>query len=284
MANSNNIPLSLKMLRLMYSRLGQIFPEYIGNHAYEKWFTVPPTPTPKRELACLEAATTEVVDVYGLPVMTYRWGEGPAILFIHGWAGRGTQVFPYIEPLTQAGYQVVSIDGPAHGRTPGKRTSFLQTVDVALAMQEIYGTFSGVITHSFGGVVLNVSLNFGFSTKKAVCICPPENFEMMFSNFVDTVSLPKAAEEVMRKKLHSSYGHIIQDMVSSVKNTELIDFPMLLIHDRDDPEIPWQASQHIADALPNAEAHFTNGLKHRRIVRDPEVVRTAIDFLLRDSL
>jgi len=56
--------------------------------------------------------------------------------------------------------------------------------------------------------------------------------------------------------------------------------PLLVIHDREDAEVPWQEGAIIAQAWPGARLSTTSGLGHRRLVRDREVVREAVDFVL----
>src|SRR5439155_676408 len=49
--------------------------------------------------------------------------------------------------------------------------------------------------------------------------------------------------------------------------------PLLVVHDRDDAEVPWQDGAIIARGWPGAVLSTTGGLGHRRILRDPYVVR-----------
>src|SRR5688572_2988678 len=44
-------------------------------------------------------------------------GDGPTILLVHGWGERASAMGAFIAPLTSAGYRVVAIDLPGHGRT-----------------------------------------------------------------------------------------------------------------------------------------------------------------------
>jgi pimeloyl-ACP methyl ester carboxylesterase len=55
--------------------------------------------------------------------------------------------------------------------------------------------------------------------------------------------------------------------------------PLLVIHDREDKQIPFGMGKAIAAAWQGAELLSTRGLGHNRILRDPEVVRSAIDFI-----
>jgi pimeloyl-ACP methyl ester carboxylesterase len=55
--------------------------------------------------------------------------------------------------------------------------------------------------------------------------------------------------------------------------------PALIIHDRDDRDVPWQEGEAVARAWPHARFLRTEGLGHRRILRDPEVIDRVLRFL-----
>jgi pimeloyl-ACP methyl ester carboxylesterase len=61
-----------------------------------------------------------------------------------------------------------------------------------------------------------------------------------------------------------------------------LDLPLLVLHDRDDAEVPCAHGETLAAAWPGARLHRTSGLGHRRILRDPEVVARSVAFLLRE--
>ena len=55
--------------------------------------------------------------------------------------------------------------------------------------------------------------------------------------------------------------------------------PLLVVHDRGDAEIPWQHGTALARAWPGAELLMTEGLGHRRVLRDPDVVAASVAFV-----
>jgi pimeloyl-ACP methyl ester carboxylesterase len=59
--------------------------------------------------------------------------------------------------------------------------------------------------------------------------------------------------------------------------------PALVIHDREDRDVPYEHGRQIAAAWPGAQLLTTTGLGHRAILRDPEVVRRTLTFLGGDS-
>ncbi|MGH7671958.1 MAG: alpha/beta hydrolase, partial [Gemmatimonadales bacterium] len=57
------------------------------------------------------------------------------------------------------------------------------------------------------------------------------------------------------------------------------DVPLLVIHDRDDPTVPWTDGAAIAAAWPGAQLVTTTGLGHRDVVRDSGVVGRVVAFI-----
>jgi hypothetical protein len=55
--------------------------------------------------------------------------------------------------------------------------------------------------------------------------------------------------------------------------------PMLVVHDRDDREVPFADGAAIAAVWPGARFLETSGLGHRRVLRDPAVVEAVVDFV-----
>jgi pimeloyl-ACP methyl ester carboxylesterase len=58
---------------------------------------------------------------------------------------------------------------------------------------------------------------------------------------------------------------------------------VLIVHDRDDRAAPLAAAQALADALPAARLHITEGLSHRRVLSDPSVLATVLAHLGRPN-
>ncbi len=54
---------------------------------------------------------------------------------------------------------------------------------------------------------------------------------------------------------------------------------LLVIHDRDDPDVPVRDGIEIAAAWPGGRLVETTGLGHNRLLRDPDVIARAVAFL-----
>jgi pimeloyl-ACP methyl ester carboxylesterase len=274
-------PFALRVMRFVFSTIGPLLPNYFGKLAYEFWFSTQRYKTPEKELPARESAKTSIMDVYGLPVQIYQWGDNnaPKILFAHGWSGRGTQCAFFIEPLVLSGFQVISFDGPAHGETPGKQTSILQFADVILQLDEEYGPFDAALTHSFGGMLLTYAMTLGMNIKRIVCICPPDHFDTIFTGFQRTLDIPDSVMRVVNTRFYATHGHHIREAVSPVMTVKNLPSQALIIHDEDDTEVPLTCGEKVANAWPNAKFIKTKGLGHRRIMRDKAVIKSTLEFL-----
>ena len=269
----------LSTIQLMFSKLGPLFPDFFAMRAYNMWFTTHRFKTPTIEQTYKAKAQRTTIDITGINVAVYSWGEGKPVFFIHGWSGRGTQVAPYIDDLMSNGYRVISYDAPAHGETAGKQTSILQVYDVIHALNEQYGPFHATITHSFGGMILAYAMSYGFTTSKVICICPPADIDSILDNFQRTLAIPNLVIERMKQRLFTMYGLGLKQRVSTVENVRTINCPALIIHDENDEDINWQDGKAVADAWPGAEFVLTQDLGHRRILRDQQIVNKVIDFI-----
>jgi hypothetical protein len=58
-----------------------------------------------------------------------------------------------------------------------------------------------------------------------------------------------------------------------------VTIPILVIHDKDDLEVPVKAAQHIYDHLKNGKLLLTEGLGHRKILGDSEVIQRTVQFV-----
>ena len=54
--------------------------------------------------------------------------------------------------------------------------------------------------------------------------------------------------------------------------------PTLVVHDRGDAFTPVTDGEAVAAAWPSTRLRLTDGLGHRRLLRDPDVVAEVVDF------
>lgn len=260
--------------------LGRLAPSLMASWAYRLWFTPPRYRAPDRERRYEEAAHRGFLQHDPAPVATYCWGEGAPVLLMHGWGGRGTQLHSFIDPLLERGYQVVALDGPAHGRTAGRRTTAFEFVSALASVNEHFGPFSGVIAHSFGNTAVMLALQEGvLQTERVVAISPPQGFGGVLDKFARILGLPVGVKRRVRRRIEQRFGQDIWDRLSVDTVAPTLTQPALIIHDMMDAEVPMAEGVATARQWPGARFIATRRWGHRRILRAPEVVDAAVAFI-----
>jgi pimeloyl-ACP methyl ester carboxylesterase len=234
-------------------------------------------PRPARERALLERAEP-------LPredgLAAWSWGRGPTVLLAHGWAGRGAQLGSFVEPLVAAGYRVVAFDAPAHGASPGRRTNLIDMADALARVADSVGPLHAVIAHSFGAAATMVAFSRGLDARSAVFVAPPWSLSEGLNTFAAALALPPEVIQGVRAEIERRVG-LSWDAFEGATLAPQMTVPLLVVHDRDDPEVPLASGASLVRAWPDAELYETYGLGHRRILRDPVVIAASIDRIAR---
>jgi len=273
------VPPGLRVMRFMFATLGPLFPGLMGRWAYRLWFRTRRFPESAAGKRIIRSAQRETLLVDNIPIAVYSWGRGPVVLFVHGWSGRGSQVAAFVEPLVAAGFQVVAIDAPGHGETPGNSTNILECAAVLQAVSAHFGPVYAALTHSFGGMVLAYAMNHGMSVERVVSVSAPAHVDYLIDGFAHTLAIPGSVIMAMRKRMEQQFPDSLWERLSTIHNVQHLTAPALIIHDEDDVSVPWQQGRMIADAWPGACFMKTSGLGHGRILRDRQVIKGVVEFV-----
>lgn len=215
-------------------------------------------------------------------IHTYRYGEGTKkILLVHGWSGRGTQLVKIADALLEEGYCTLSFDGPAHGRSSGKTTNMLEFVHCILEMQRAYGPFEAAIGHSLGSMALLYSVKKELQLNSMILIGSGDKIEDIIYDFTDKLGLERRIGKNI-KKVFDDRLQLDINTFSASESAAHINIPALLIHDKFDSDSPVEASVKINQILKNSKLILTEGLGHRKILGDQEVIEQIIKFLRSD--
>ena len=198
-----------------------------------------------------------------------QMGEGPAVVLAHGWGGHAAQLLPLAPALLSAGCSVVSFDGPAHGSSSGRVATIPLMAEAIAAVARRFDA-RAAIGHSFGGAALGVALHRGLELDAAVIIGAPSSPLSFFDAFCEALGLDAARRRGVRERLEAYVGLPMarfdaRDLLRTVRT------PGLVVHDVGDREVPFTEGEVIAGAWPGATLLRTEGLGHRRILRDSSV-------------
>ncbi|KAB8192491.1 alpha/beta fold hydrolase [Lysobacter maris] len=221
------------------------------------------------------------VDADGHRVVAYVWGEParqPYVLFSHGWSSHGLRIDSWLPALTAAGYAVVGFDQFAHGRSPGRQTTLPGFRDHLLAVGRRFGPAAAVIGHSLGGAATMLALEAGLRADRVVLVAPAADPIDASRRFAGMIGLAAHVCRRMRAQFESRLGIRFEDMQAHTVVPHLAQ-PALVVHDLRDREVPWSEGERYARFWPHARLLTTDGLGHRRILDDPEVIRAGVDFI-----
>ncbi|UPZ14661.1 alpha/beta hydrolase [Flavobacterium humidisoli] len=247
-----------------------------------KIFTTPiKHKVPKRELEMDAKSIQELIFVPSIDksIVTYSYGQSQRkVLLVHGWSGRGTQLFKIADELLAQGYSTVSFDAPAHGKSKGTTTIMSEFIASILEIEKQFGPFEIAIGHSLGGMSVLNAIKDGFKIEKAVVIGSGDIIQDILDEFTSKLGLQKEISNHLKDAFESKY-QVIMDDFSAYRAAQKINIPVLVIHDNDDPEVSVKAGKHIYENLKNGSLFLTDGLGHRKILGNQNVIRKILEFI-----
>ncbi len=274
------VPLSLRTLSLGLRVGDKVAPALTARVAEHVFFTPRRHERPRREWQLLASGRSFRLRIGAERVLGWRWGndEAPTVLLVHGWEGRGVQLGHFVEPLLARGYRVITFDAPAHGASSGKKTNVFAFAETIRAIADEHGPISGIIAHSLGAAATSLALRAGLSCDRVVYLAPWCTLSRAVDAFGDRIGLSERVTGRMREDIEKSFNvpweEVDGDAIAPAMRT-----PLLVVHDRDDADVPLAEGERLATAWPQAKLHVTATLGHRRILRAPSVIEESVDFL-----
>ena len=268
----------LWMLRTAFRTVGSVAPSVAARWA-ETIFCSPPRHEARpAEEAFLATGRRLTVQSQGQDLAVWAWGQGPVVILAHGWGGRAGRLTALAGGLMQNGFRVVLFDAPAHGASMGRLASLPQFSRALRDVGNAVGPVHGLVGHSLGGAAVSLAMRHGLAARRAVLLAPPADVFLFSHAFAEHLRIPPRVRRVMRENLESRL-QIRWEELHIPTLARSMTIPALIVHDVDDPDVPYGHGAEIARAWPAAELVTTRGLGHRSILRDPEVVRRTRDFL-----
>ena len=215
---------------------------------------------------------------------TYRWGASPRqVLLVHGWGGAAAQMTPMVDGLLEAGFSVTAFDQPGHGAATGDVQHVAEmSAQVELVLRAA-GPFEAVIGHSVGGAAAALAISRipagQQKPQSLVMIGSPGSLEAMVRRLTGWLGLSDPAVADLRQRMLARAGLDWPAVDAAVINPTLADVRGLLIHDQQDQEVPIGQARYNHRHWPGAELRTTDGLGHRRPLRDATVMDWVQDFV-----
>jgi len=207
----------------------------------------------------------------------YRSGEGPAVVFVHGWEGQVGDFASLIRSCVHAGFQAIALDLPGHGASEGSTVSIPICAESLLSAQQALGGFHAVVGHSVGSVVAVQAATLGFRAKRMVLISTPARYEHCARIFCTRAGLNSEQTEEMIEMLEAMGTNVRSISIPAI--AERLQQEALFIHSYDDRVVPISEGRESANAWKRGGFLEVVGFGHTRILGASVVIETVLKFL-----
>ena len=208
--------------------------------------------------------------------------EAPVVLLVHGWGGHAGQMRALAEALAQCGLRPVIVEMPGHGRSAGLRSTmaqFARAIDyVANRLGQQGQPVHALVAHSLGATAAAYAASRGLDIARLVLLAPaasPPNFTRLFAQ---VFGLSEAIRAAMQARIEAREA-MLMPLFGAAAVGPRIAVPTLVVHDRQDAMNPFGDGQAFADAAPGAQLLATEGLGHRKILKDARVLEAVAQFI-----
>jgi hypothetical protein len=271
--NVRYIKAKQRATHFLLTALWHIAPKTTKNILLKRFFKPSAYALTPLEREYLEKGTPFRIHVHDQAIRCWKWGRGPGVLFVHGWNGRGVNFVYFFEALINAGYSVVTYDAPAHGDSDGLATNYFELSDAVRSLLDPSRGLGiqGVIAHSIGASAVINCISKDTPSIDVALIAPALKLKEILFNSFNQHGIPEIVYQDLVAEMEAYYGYDVhQDNPYVLAKT--ISSKMLIVHDKDDRTIPYLDSKTLAGKTDHVALHTTQGLGHKRILRDKKVV------------
>jgi pimeloyl-ACP methyl ester carboxylesterase len=216
------------------------------------------------------------------------WGEGPTVYLVHGWGGCRAHLGVFVKPLVEAGHRVIAFDLPSHNDSePGDlapgRTTIVECAEAVRAFVHTHGPAHAIVAHSLGAKAAALAVARGAEVNRLVFLAPMGDFSWYLDIFADRHGFGPRIRRGLVNRLDRRLKVPLYDTdIAAVAVTLDDPPPLLIVHDPDDPDSPYQMSQRIVDLWSGASLVTTGGLgrlAHYRILRHRKAIDAGLEFV-----
>ncbi|HDX8615367.1 alpha/beta hydrolase [Aeromonas dhakensis] len=201
-------------------------------------------------------------------LMSYRLGQGPVWLLMHGWSGSASQFYPLMSHIAAQGFTAIAYDHPAHGHSAGHTghlPRFVRAFDELVEkMTAECGSLQGVIAHSMGGAVTLSSRRRELDALPLLLISPVLDYVPQLYGMVARSGYSIRLFDAVVKEIEQEYQHPLST-VDPLGRLAGRSGGAIIVHDEEDRFAPHGDSLR-ATQDGRTRLVSTRGLGHGRIL------------------
>lgn len=271
--------ISARLTGIYFNLLAFIHPEKLKKEGFILFCTPFARAIKPHHQAFLIPALSDVLEVDGNKIQTYRWGTGSKkALLVHGWASHSFRWKSYIKTLTENDFTVFALDAPAHGNSTGKIMNLVMYERVLSAFFEKHSDLDTIIGHSIGGFATTyyLSRNPHSNIQNAVIMAAPGKVDEFFEFYVQLLGLSKKAIKLIAEQFENELKQK-PSYFSAVNFAPNITTKALIVHDKTDKSTSYLDSESLSKVWKTSKLKLTNGLGHE--LKSEELLLEIVNFI-----
>ena len=154
-------------------------------------------------------------------------------------------------------------------------------VEIAQAVIDVAGPAGplyAVVAHSIGTAATTVALRSGLNVERLVYLLPPGHLEYFLSGMAALFGLRPETARLAKERIENRF-RVAWWTLEPFMLAGSMTAPLHIFHDREDRDVPWMQARALAERWPGSRLSTTVGLGQRRIIKDPELIASAVRFI-----
>lgn len=244
-------------------------PEEVAHELATRLRRSDPMPLRPRDQALLQGTTRFT---FGDGRVGWSIGDGPLVLMVHGWGGRGVQLAVLAHRLATEGYRCVFFDAGGHGDSRAEGVGFDTFIEDTSSLTRIVGEpVRAWIGHSAGALGMMAARKLrGLSADCYVCVCAPRYPYVPIETLERRLAVTDEVLSHVKTILAAQFATTWEDLEQNAA-FHPDPKPLLLAYDRGDERVRHHDADAIAAIWQGAEILKTDGHGHNKILQAPEL-------------
>jgi len=207
--------------------------------------------------------------------------SAPVALLVHGWGGHARQLLPLAQALAQHGWRPVLLELPAHGRSAGSTSNlpqFARAIEYVASRLQAQGRAVRMLAgHSLGASAAAHAASRGLPLERLVLLAPPASPRAYTRYFAQVFGLREGTRAALQARIEQREGVLMQQFEPRAVGPR-IAAATLVVHDRGDRINGFADGEAFARSIAGARLLATEGLGHRKLLKDPGVLEELVQF------
>jgi pimeloyl-ACP methyl ester carboxylesterase len=217
----------------------------------------------------------------GLSRQAWSIGDGPVVLLVHGYGGRGVQMAALARRVAALGFRAVLFDAGGHGDSRAEKIGFFTFInDTADIAAHLGKPIFAMIGHSAGALaMMRARALHAVAAERYVVIAAPL-YPYVPLESMQARGAPDDALAYVKAILSDQFRTTWTSLVEGVAYDPEKDKPLLAVYDKSDERVRHADAERIAARWPGTSVVLTEGFGHNRILQAEETLEAVSRFLV----